>query len=196
MVEKTTKIVGQGDEPGVESNISTTPTPTTPEKPKTNKEEKENKLLGLITQLTTVIETSKNENKELREKLANLQDMVTQIADKGRLAMFEQKQMQDGVIKRKYNVMTFRGKIVVGWTAMKQNLVFKNGLGVWQEKLTTELIYEDSSREEVDYGLWQKERVANLMTIEKEEVSPDGTRVLVLVDDKGKQVKIDVKFVN
>jgi hypothetical protein len=199
--DKDEKNLGEGATPVVPTE-PTTPVipPVVEDSGKKTKETKlptsEERLLGLVDQLTSVVEASRAENSALRSQMAGLQSMVESIADKGRLQSWETKQMASNLIKRKYNLMSFRGKIVLGWTQMKQNLVFKNALGVWQEKLTTELIYEDNSREEVDYSSWQKERVTKLLNCEKEEQDANGNVYLTLVDESGKQYRVDVKFVN
>ncbi len=155
----------------------------------------EDRLLDLVEKLTGAVEASQKENNALKDRISSLQDMVEGIADKGRLMNWELKQQAKDNRAKTFSLSSLYGKIVVGWTPLKQNLVFKNGLGVWQEKQTTEVIYEDNSREEVDYRKWQADRQKVEMTCEKEELV-DNTRILHLISPEGKKFVVDVKFTN
>lgn len=154
------------------------------------------KLLGLVETLNanqealkSQIQAAQNENKDLKEQLEF-------IADKGRFSKWEQKQLASGVKEHVYKLQTFHGKLVVGWTSMKTNLIYKKENGAYVEDQTTTLIYEDQSQEDVRYDNWQAQRVAVKLTLEETKNLKDGTVLYVLRKEDGNLVTVDSKFVN
>lgn len=156
-----------------------------------------------IAQLLEVIKQTNKDNEDLkkefqaeRDRNNTLQEQLEFISDKGRLGKWDQKQLAAGSLERNYKIQMYNGKVVVGWTAMKSNLVYKNEHKAYIENQTTNLIYEDGGQEEVQYSYWQANRTLVETTCEGEELLKDGSRLLKLVMKDGKKLTVDAKFVN
>lgn len=157
-----------------------------------------------IAQLLKAIQDQQENNLRMEKRLesmatenSSLKEQLEFIADKGRLGKWEEKQLVNGANTHVYGLRMFHGKIVVGWTSMKTNLVYKNEAKAYVEDQTTELVYEDNSREIVKYERWGAEYVRVEHALEKEELLQDGTRLLHLVNKEGtKRYVVDIKFIN
>lgn len=203
--EKKEKKLGAGEEEAVDTGTTASTgeniTPKTSEKVTAADLAKVNdniaQLLAVIQQAQADNEILKRTIQEERDRGTELEQKLEFIADKGRLGQWDQKALASGSLERNYKVATFKDKIVVGWTAMKTNLVYKNEHKAYVENQTTNLIYEDQSQEEVQYSFWQANRVMIDTLCEGEELLKDGSRLLKLVTkDGGKKLTIDAKFVN
>ena len=148
-----------------------------------------------ITRVETAIGDLVALIKEERVARESMQEEIKFVADKSRQAMWDEKTSAGKDSARVYKLATYNGKLVVGWSAMKQNVVFQEQNKTWIERLNTELYYEDGSQEVVDYKDWQLARVMVEAVYEGEELSKD-TRIIKLVTKDGKKLSIDVRFLN
>jgi len=167
----------------------TKPSSTTTPKVDPSLDQKVDKLTELVTKLSGVIVDEREKRKELTEFVQN-------VADKSRLQRHEQKLIESKAKKREFTIPTYYGKIVVGWTAMLQNVIYQAENKTWIERQTTRLIFEDNSEKEVIYKDWQNARVMIKAFYEGEELLSDGTRIIKVKTEKGTQLSIDVKFLN
>ncbi len=152
----------------------------------------EQKVDTLAIGVSDLVELIKQE----REDRKALDAKVETLADRARLQMWDEKNKDAKDMKRKYRLSTFNGKVVVGWSALKSNVIYQMENKMWLERQTTELVYEDNSKEEVDYKKWQIEQKFLDVIYDGEELAADGTRILNLVAQDGRKFKLDVKFVN
>lgn len=159
-----------------------------------------NALLGVIEQ------EKKDRNVQTQQILATIQAQaetvqelqaeLEAVADKGRLGDWEKKALGKDPKQKVFKLQTYNGKVVVAWTAMKTNIVYKNQAGAIVENQTTELIYADGSREEVQYAAWQAGRMPLDCILESKEEQSDGKVIFHLVDQKNNKYEVDVTFVN
>lgn len=189
-----------GDAPSTDTSGPILPTPpvATPDV---------SKLTDSINALMAVIAQEKaDRNQQTQEILGMVQTQSEQmnelraeldaVADKGRLADWDKKKA-DGKTKEKViNLQTYHGKVVVGWTPMKTNLVYKNQAGAIVEDQTTTLMYADNSQEDVKYNEWQAGRMPTECVLDSKEILSDETEILNLSDKAGNKYKVDARFVN
>jgi len=170
--------------------------PKEPKTPEVALETKVDNLTKGVESLTTGLNSLVDAIKSEREERQILETQVKFIADRSRQQIWDDKQKDGKDSKKKYRLSTFEGKVVVGWTSMKQNVIYQQENKMWVERLTTELIFEDDSRKEVDYKKWQTEQIMIDVLYDGEELASDGTRILKLVAQDGKKFKLDIKFCN
>lgn len=140
-----------------------------------------------------LIKEAISEEKKSREEL---NQQVNYIADKSRLLNWENKVTNANAKVLLYNLREYNGKIVVGWTDLKTNLIYKNEAKVWVENQTTTLLYDDGTTEDVPLRLWEGERKQIEAMYEGEELTKDGGRIIKLSLKDGRKFNIDVKFLN
>lgn len=205
MAKDTKKVVGAEPTPAVEETIVTPapveptpePTPVTPATPAISPEVQA--LLDAIQQERDARDRQHNELlatiQSQNDDIQLLQSELNAVADKGRLSDWESKstgKTAEKVIK----VRSYSGKIVIGWTPMKSNLVYKNSQGALVEDQTTELIYEDQSREVVKYDAWSANWAPVVCVLKSSETLSTGEVIFNLEDENGKKLRIQNKFVN
>lgn len=84
--------------------------------------------------LDGILKTLQEQQKEL--------ERLQYAADKGRMAKFNEKNTGEPI--RRVTVNHYNGKIVMAWTTMTANEVYKDfRTGVWHEKLETKIVLSD-----------------------------------------------------
>jgi len=130
--------------------------------------------------------------KELQEKVNTLSkenEMLKDMAGKNAIASY-----QDGkkpAELKKAHFRKFNGKLVVGWGSLDYsnfNPSAKDGL---RENILTELIYEDGSREKVNYILFNNTPDREFLPI----INEKGDLTTVLMPD-GKELTVETRFLN
>jgi lipopolysaccharide export LptBFGC system permease protein LptF len=136
-----------------------------------------------------------NKVSDLEKKIADLERILMATADAGRLHQYNQK--NKGKEIQGINVSEYKNKIVVSWSNMTKNDLRKGPTGVWIYDQKTTLTYLDGEKEEVDYLLWQRDRVRVpvkvLSVIDKVNT---GEYIYSVVSDVHGKFDIDIKFVN
>lgn len=89
---------------------------------------------------------------ELQKQIADLKKMVEATADRNKLEDFQEKSKDKNA--KTVNVSLYNGKIVLAWSKLLTNTVKKVN-GTWKEDQTTELTYQDDTKEVVNYNTWQ-----------------------------------------
>lgn len=123
------------------------------------------------------------------EKLTEENTMLKEMAGKNAIASYE-----DGKKKieaRKAGFRRYNGKLVVGWGQLDYthfNPAAADGL---RENILTELIYEDGSREKVNYILFNNSTDVVFLEIVKQ--IGDMTTVIL---PSGNELTIETKFIN
>lgn len=70
-------------------------------------------------------------------------------ASKAQLSKYDNENQEERA--RQLRLKTINGKVVVRWDSLVENTVEKNEHGVWYEKQTIKLTYEDGTTEEMPY---------------------------------------------
>ena len=197
---KTKKELGEGEE-GDTTSQEETPS------------EKPNNAIAELTQsvgtLLKVIQQEKEERtaqmteildnvSSLTNRIDGLQNEIEEVADKGRLDEFEKKTAGKNPKKKIVNLQCYKGKVIVAWSNMITNDVTKNpDTKRIIEDQTTELTYEDGTKEKVEYQLWQSKRTVLKTVLEsKKEDLDTGETVFTLVAQDGRKFEVNAKFVN
>ena len=150
------------------------------------KEEKkvEETIVVKKSALDKVLDTIEAQGKEI--------EMLKDIADKSRLATWEDKHRVKGLTVVK--ISTYDDKVILGWETVV-NEVFKNANGNWIEKQIIKLHFSDDTELDVNY----LDFVTKTIKIEAEvnsRTTTDGTEVLNITTKDGRKFSIDIKFVN
>lgn len=129
------------------------------------------------------------------EDIQGLQAELNAVADKGRLANWEEKALGK-TTEKVVKLRSYSGKVVVGWSAMKTNLVYKNSQGAIIEDQTTELVYADQSREIVKYDAWAANASPVVCTLKSSRTLSTGETIYELEDAAGNKYNVQDVFVN
>ena len=130
----------------------------------------------------------------IEKTIDKLTDIVVAVSEKGRLTE-QEKKMTDPSL-RKYAVSTYNDKLVVSWSALLANRVSKDENKKWVEKQTTELTYQDGTKELVDYSIWQRDKIMESAVFVSESTNRGGRTTLTLENDKRGVFEIGLEFVN
>jgi hypothetical protein len=150
-----------------------------------------------------VVEVKKEVLEKLLERVDSLEkrnEILTEAADKGRLSRVEQLRNQGKLVKSVF-INTYNEKIIVGWKKIKDD-VYKDQEGRLHEDQVVGLIFEgeDEVGTELDIRSFVRLLVKIPAEVIEESKDRDGnTNFVVIIKDgknKGKQLKIDSKFIN
>ena len=134
-----------------------------------------------LDKLLERVDAIEKENKMLRE-----------ISDKGRLAQWETNNKGD--VPKIYRLSTYMGKVITSWE-MKQNRIWKNPKGEWQELQEIEIHTEDGQSIAVPYI----EFVTNTQKVEASLISIEtkGQKTYLTLDmGGGKKITLESTFIN
>lgn len=143
------------------------------------------KLMAKVEEQSEVIKTYKTDI-----------DMLKTIADKSRLAWFEEGKKVKG--PSVYRLSTFDGKVIVGWRTIK-DVVEKNPLtGIRIEDQQYEIILEDDTVQKIQgFNKFAEIQYGNQIKAQELEKVVKGDKVtLKLKAENGKTYLIDSVFVN
>lgn len=157
-----------------------------------------------VNQSSTLISKSKPKEQkmvavpedDLKKMMAKI-DMLTEIADKGRLSMWESKHRD--FITRKVRINTFEGKVINGWRLLKDEVGKSPITGLFFEDQIIELHFLDSNKpEQMKYHVFTRQKKQIEVNIVKSTKISDenGEHNILTVDMNGQNIDIDVVFVN
>jgi len=150
------------------------------------------------TQTPEMVQISKEQWDNVQKQLA----MLTQVADKGRIANYES---QQGIAKKPFTVQLseYQGGIIVGWRVIKDQPVFHptTGKQVGEEQQIEVLVDKQGTVEKVllnSYPAFTEARYAKRIVCnvvaKKEDTNGNWTYDVQLPD--GRVLPLDVRFVN
>lgn len=158
--------------------------PVAPKKT-TEKTAKEEEITVKKDVLDGILATLQEQQKEL--------ERLQYAADKGRMAKFNEKNTGEPI--RRVTVNHYNGQIVVAWTSMTANEVYKDfRTGVWHEKLETKIVLMDGTEVPLVYEDFIKLPHLDCDVLNR-LVGDDGKSVykLITAEAVGK-VKVDYEF--
>lgn len=118
-------------------------------------------------------------------------DMLTAVADKGRLQRYQAANQTEQ--NRNCRVSMLGGKVIVGWATVK-NEVQKNMSGIWSESQVVQIVTEDGEKSEMPYI-----EFARVPKVQGEIVgrsNEGGVETLKIRMEDGRVVSLDRTFVN
>lgn len=135
----------------------------------------------------------KSEINALKKQIADLALKLESVGDKSRLNQFNEKQRPG--MERIWGLSTYKGKLVIKWSALITNTVQLHHNNMHTFDQTTELTYYDGTKEKVDYQIWQRDKVM-IKSIERGFSVVDGKKTFKLSTEKFGEVDIEDTFVN
>lgn len=140
----------------------------------------------------SVLEEILRNQKAQQEKI----EMLTSVADKARLAHWDKLHPQGNLIRRA-NLGKWKGKIVIGWAKVKDEVGFIHG--VLREEQIIKLFLDNGTKEpeteDVEFLTFYRNVERVFGDIVKESRGAYGeTRTLQLED--GRQFEVDIRFIN
>lgn len=172
-------------EPETIPEVETPKPPKNVEKPTpvTAKEEMIEVPKTMLDRLLKRMETVEEDNKLLKE-----------VADKDKIARIMTLRSGGKLIKT-VNLSTISNKVVIGWSKVKDDVYFDEQ-GRLHEDQRLSVIYEGGEKVEMDYRQFSRVKSPIKAEILSETKDNDGnTNLKVLLPD-GKEINIDIKFVN
>lgn len=132
----------------------------------------------------------------LQEQITNLQkqnEKLLAVADKNRLAQYEQRNNNDIVHTAKISM--FEGKPVLAWRTIRDE-VFIDGRGVYHEDQVVELVLEGGTKKEVSLLDRVRRVTKEIGEIVSKTKNSDGTETVKMLMPDGKSILIDIAFLN
>lgn len=146
-------------------------------------------------------EESKSEQKTITiptdtyEKILGRLERLEVAASKARLAYYDERHRTES--PKVICLRSFEGRIVVGWEDMKDNIVEKDpNTGVWVERQTVDLIFEDEKKKKVPYQTWVKHYELVPFEVKKKIIDENEMTIYTLVDKDGHEVTVAATFIN
>jgi hypothetical protein len=159
--------------------------------------DKKTSLESRMEQLLSVVEAQQETIKKQEEKNTELQDMIQKVADKSRLKTWEERTNPQNFNVKNMRLATYKDKVVLAWTDMKANNVYKKENKAWVEEFTTELIFEDGEKELVDYKSWMLGKKHKNVILKLDSIDPiSGKRIVTVEDENNNIYNVDVRFIN
>jgi hypothetical protein len=128
-------------------------------------------------------------NEELKSKIERLE----YAANKAQIAKWNDQHRETKL--REVKVIRYHDKYVVGWGRMLENRCEKVD-GVWEESLKTEIIFEDDTKEVVDYEIFQRNYKYVVGSVLSEIKDSKGNTVYEIQLPEGKVLNINTIFLN
>ena len=165
------------------------------ENPEESSQEKPENNAPREEELPEYVEVPRVEMEEMMKKVRKLEEeqkMLREVADRSRLATWEEKNR--GEIQRTVSLRTLRGKVILAWETV-ENSVYKDNNGNFQEKQDVKVHYSDGTEEVVTYrtfGLdFGKVPVAIVSRSEA-----DGNVMLKVRTEDGEEYEVSQAFIN
>ncbi len=148
----------------------------------------------------SVLEQILANQKKLDETIANQAktiEMLRSVADKGRLAKFEEQNRGTQLVRRA-KVGVWRGDVILGFTMVKDEVGFENGV-LKENQVIRVYLDKGKGKEPVPTDLEYLFFYRNLSRLEGEVIrearsSTGETRTIKL--DDGREFELDVRFIN
>lgn len=189
---------GSGNEPGGAGGNENQQNPNAGRVPSPAAIKKAANAQGLEVVKKDVLEDLLAEVQSLRSKVEKQNDMITAVADKGRLAKYNERDRKPIERVVRVNTYEFEGVLrkVVGW-AMITDQVFKNSNGVYVENQTVRIILDNDKKIDMPYIDFVKKTQHINATIKSRTTDEQtGALILTLVGPDGKEFVMDSTFVN
>lgn len=128
------------------------------------------------------------------EKLEKDNEILKEVQDKSKLQRVSELRAAGKLVKN-VNLNVLMGKIIVGWRKVKDDVYLDEQNRIHEEQVI-EVIFEDKSKKELDYRSFSRLNSKLKGEVIAEKKDRDGnTNFTVLLPD-GKEIDIDIKFVN
>lgn len=148
------------------------------------------KQLGTVLERLDALEKGKLED---AEKIR----MLETVADAGRVAAFESGKPKKLVRIARLN--TFDGKLIVGWRTVKDEVLYIDNKVVANQVIKLFLLDDKDEKSEIDQDYLtfvRKSKSVEGEIIKKADDEENGTTIYTLRLANGRQVEVDVRFIN
>lgn len=151
-------------------------------------------LAVLVQQQAAQLQLMQQQMETMSKVISEQADLIDYVADKRRMEAYERKHQDPNA--KVFKIAKYRGKVVIGWERMVENTVTLLEKGKWMEVLKTTLVYEDGTKETVEYKDWQLNAERFEAVLEEERKDKEGNVTYLLKDSEGRPYEIGQKFVN
>lgn len=168
--------------------------PVPPQKPEVVKEEKV-EIPKVVKEDTVEIpkDTLKNILNRL-EKVEGDNEILREVADKGRLSRIESLRNQGKLVKSA-RVNFIEGKAVIGWSMIK-NDTYIDQEGRLHEDQVIEVTFDDHTKKSMDYRTFSRIKTQAEGEVVEESKDKDGNTNMTIQMTDGKQYKLDIRYIN
>jgi len=166
--------------------------------------EKEKKANNPVAPVAPAPEIKKDIVEVPRETLQKLMDRLEKVeeknailleaADKGKVARIESLR-NGGKLVKSVNVNLINNKVILGWTKVRDDVYFDEQ-GRLHEEQSIRVIYDDKSEVEMDYRSFSRLKDQILGEVISENKNREGDTTLKIILPDGRELDLDVKFVN
>lgn len=150
------------------------------------------KILSQMEAQTALIQQMQDNDKKRTEEI----EMLKNIADKGRMAKYEDKNRSNLVSTAR--VSLWNGVPILAWSKILDEVGFRDGKLQTRQVIRIfldELQDGQPRHEDLDYLFWAQNTVGEVGEVIKKETDQDGTYWTIQMKD-GRHVKLDIRFIN
>lgn len=121
-------------------------------------------------------------------------ELLKEVADKEKLNKL-QTLRAGGKLVKTVNLNMHNNMVVLGWSRVKDDVYFDEQGRLHEEQIIA-VHYEDGKKKEMDYRAFSRLKSPLKVEVLSETKDTDGNHNLKVVTPEGKEINIDIKFVN
>ena len=188
--EDAPKVVSQENNSGEETQLNPPVTPLNNEK-----EEKQKRKMVEVPEdvLQKIIDKQEAQEKEM-EKLKKDNEILREVADKGRLNRADQLRA-DGKIMKMVRLYKIGDLYVVGWKRIKDE-VYTDERGVIHEDQVVEYYFNQGEPQQMSDVKFSRNQRQEKCEVISETKDKDGKITYTVLTPKGQKLSIDITFIN
>lgn len=150
-------------------------------------------ILAKVETLSEQVGTLAEENKKKDKQI----EMLTEVADKGRLARYEE-QNNGGELIRTAKVAFWRDLPIIGWKNVKDEVGFRDGRLIVNQitKLYLDQGKESPLEEDVEFLYWVQNVQSKIGEVVERSENSNGAQFVTVQLKDGRKLKLDIRFIN
>ncbi len=144
-----------------------------------------------------VVEIPRSTLEKVMTRLENLEkdnELLKEVADKEKLNKI-QNLRSGGKLVKTVNLNMINNMVVLGWSRVKDDVYFDEQGRLHEEQIIL-VHYEDGKKKEMDYRAFSRIKSPLKAEVLSETKDTDGNHNLKVITPEGKEINIDIKFVN
>lgn len=150
-------------------------------------------ILAKVETLSEQVGSLADENKKKDKQI----EMLTEVADKGRLARYEE-QNNGGELIRTAKVAFWRDLPIIGWKNVKDEVGFRDGRLIVNQitKLYLDQGKESPLEEDVEFLYWVQNVQSKIGEVVERSENSNGAQFVTVQLKDGRKLKLDIRFIN
>jgi len=132
----------------------------------------------------------------LMARLSTLEEghkMLTDVQDKSKLLKLEQMR-RDGKLVKDIKLRVLEGKVVVGWKTLQDEVYFADGKLIENQKV--EVFLDDQTTKQLSMRQWASLPAYQAFEVVKESRTENGQIFYTVRREDGKELDIDITYIN